>query len=145
MCIIYVYIFVKSLKVYGMIALLFTIFSECNFLNIALMLEKAKALWNHWSMTFVVCENIFWKLLGWKGLETFHLIQFFQISLNVWIVHNSFNITLKIEKCKKIYNNFETKIHTYSQGARKFKKVQEKTSWNQINPLFLLKLYFWQF
>ena len=46
------------MKVYGMIALLFTIFSECNFLNIALMLEKAKALWNHWSMTFVVCESI---------------------------------------------------------------------------------------
>ena len=40
----YMYTFLlKSFKVYGMIALLFTIFSECNFLNIALILEKAKA------------------------------------------------------------------------------------------------------
>ena len=40
----YMYTFLlKSFKVYGMIALLFTIFSECNFLNIALILAKAKA------------------------------------------------------------------------------------------------------
>ena len=48
--------------------------------------------------------------------ETFHLIQFFHISLNVWIVNNSFEITLKKQRemSKKVIEFEKKYAYTYN-------------------------------